>query len=186
MPILPREPDLFPDELFDRLAAAGAPPGTWWAMYTLARREKELMRRLRGLGIAHYGPTITRRTRSPGGRLRSSHVPLFAGYVFVAGGDEARQAALSTNCVSKWLTVGDPAGLVRDLRQIQRLIELDAPLSVEARIEPGQRVRVRRGPMAGLEGMVVKRRGKAWLVVAVEFLQRGASVLLEDFQVEPA
>ena len=29
------------------------------------------------------------------------------------------------------------------------------------------------------------RRGRDWLVVAVEFLQQGASVLLEDFQVEP-
>ncbi len=185
MPILPREPDLYPDELFDRLAVAGAPQGTWWAMYTLARREKELMRRLRALGIAHYGPTVTRRTRSPGGRSRTSHVPLFASYVFVMGGDDARQQALATNCVSKWLSVSDPAGLVRDLRQIHRLIELDAPLTVEARIEPGQRVRVRRGPMAGLEGTVVKRRGKDWLVVAVEFLQQGASVMLEDFQVEP-
>ena len=36
-----------------------------------------------------------------------------------------------------------------------------------------------------LEGIVVKRRGKDWLVVAVRFLQQGASVLLEDFQVEP-
>ena len=39
--------------------------------------------------------------------------------------------------------------------------------------------------MAGLEGVVVKRRGKDWLLVAVQFLQQGASVMLEDFQVEP-
>jgi transcriptional antiterminator RfaH len=65
------------------------------------------------------------------------------------------------------------------------LIALDAPLTLEARIEPGRRVRVRSGPMTGLEGLVVKRRGKDWLVVAVEFLGQGASVLLEDFQVEP-
>ncbi len=74
---------------------------------------------------------------------------------------------------------------MHDLQQIRRLIELDAPLTIEARIEPGRRVRVRSGSMAGLEGTVTKRRGKDWLVVAVEFLQQGASVLLEDFQVEP-
>ena len=185
MPILPREPDLFPDDLFDRLVADGAPCGCWWAMYTLARREKELMRRLRAMGITHYGPTVTRRTRSPGGRVRTSHVPLFASYVFVEGDDEVRQQVLATNCISRSLAVNDPAGLVRDLRQIQRLIALDAPLTVEARIEPGQRVRIRSGSMAGLEGTVVKRRGKDWLVVAVEFLQQGASAMLEDFQVEP-
>ncbi len=74
---------------------------------------------------------------------------------------------------------------MHDLRQIRHLIELDAPLTVEAQIEPGRRVRVRSGSMAGLEGTVKKRRGRDWLVVAVEFLGQGASVLLEDFQVEP-
>ena len=185
MPILPREPDLFPAELFDRLEGADAPAGQWWAMYTLARREKELMRRLRALGIAHYGPLVAKRTRSPGGRIRESYVPLFASYVFVLGTDAERQQALATHCVSRCLSVSEPRQFLHDLRQIHRLVELNAPLTVEARIEPGRRIRVRSGPMAGLEGTVIKRRGKDWLVVAIAFLQQGASVMLEDFQVEP-
>jgi transcription antitermination factor NusG len=185
MPILPREPDIYPVELLERLCQDDRQTGQWWAMYTLARREKELMRRLRGLNISFYAPLVHRRTRSPGGRVRESYVPLFPSYVFVHGTEQQRHQALVTNCISRCLAVPDAEQLVRDLRQIQRLIELDAPLTVEARIEPGRRVRVRSGPMAGLEGTVIKRRGKDWLVVAVEFLQQGASVLLEDFQVEP-
>jgi transcriptional antiterminator RfaH len=185
MPILPREPDLFPAELFDRFDSLGSPDGTWWAMYTMARREKELMRRLRSMEVAFYSPLVHKRTRSPGGRVRESYVPLFASYVFIHATERQRHQALTTNCVSRCLEVPDAAGLTHDLRQIQRMIELDAPLTIEARIEPGRRVRVRSGPMAGMEGTVVKRRGKDWLVVAVEFLQQGASVLLEDFQVEP-
>lgn len=184
MPILPREPDVYPAELFDCVDPSEMPPGQWWTMYTLARREKELMRRLRGLDVAFYAPLVPKRTRSPGGRVRESHVPLFASYVFVYGNEQQRHQALTTNCVSRCLNVPDGARLMHDLRQIRRLIELDAPLTIEARIEPGRRVRVRAGSMAGLEGTVVKRRGKDWLVVAVEFLQQGASVLLEDFQVE--
>ena len=185
MPILPREPDMHPADLLSRFDAPGATDGKWWAMYTMARREKELMRRLRGLDVPYYAPLIHRRTRSPGGRVRESYVPLFPSYVFIFGGDQQRQQALATNCISRSLIVPNAARLVHDLRQVQRLIELDAPLTVEARIEPGRRVRVRSGPMEGLEGTVTKRRGKDWLVVAVEFLQQGASVLLEDFQVEP-
>jgi transcriptional antiterminator RfaH len=183
MPILPREPDIYPAELFARPDERQA--DTWWAMYTLARREKELMRRLRAMDIGFYSPLVPKRTRSPGGRVRESFVPLFASYVFVCGTDHQRQQALTSNCISRCLQVSDTWRLVADLRQVQRLIELGAPLTIEARIEPGQRVRVRSGPMLGLEGTVVKRRGKDWLVVAVEFLQQGASVLLEDFQVEP-
>jgi transcriptional antiterminator RfaH len=185
MPILPSEPDIHPPALLDASAAAAPADAQWWVMYTMARREKELARRLRTLDISFYSPLVVKRTRSPAGRVRQSYVPLFASYVFVRCSDEERQRALATNCVSRSLSVPDGTGLVRDLRQIQRLIELDAPLTIEARIEPGQRVRVKSGPMAGLEGTVVKRRGRDWLVVAVEFLQQGASVLLEDFQVEP-
>ena len=184
MPILPSEPDLFPPQLLEQLVPAEA-DARWWAMYTMARREKELMRRLRALDIGFYAPVVTKRTRSPGGRVRASYVPLFASYVFVLGSQEQRQQALTTNCISRCLEVPNPTQLVYDLRQIRKLIELDAPLTIEARIEPGRRVRVRSGPMTGLEGLVVKRRGKDWLVVAVEFLGQGASVLLEDFQVEP-
>jgi transcriptional antiterminator RfaH len=185
MPILPREPDIFPSELLDESRECASSSAQWWALYTMARREKELTRRLRAFEIPHYAPLVHKRTRSPGGRTRESYVPLFASYVFVHGDEHDRQKALATNCVSRVLGVSDGERLVRDLRQIRQLIELDAPLTVEARIEPGRRVRVRSGSMAGLEGVVVKRRGRDWLVVAVEFLQQGASVLLEDFQVEP-
>jgi transcriptional antiterminator RfaH len=180
MPILPAEPDIYPATLLD-LDEAASP---WWAMYTLARREKELMRRLRALEVPFYAPLVCQRTRSPSGRTRQSYLPLFPGYVFVCGDGSARQAALTTNCVSRSLEVPDSARLIHDLRQIKRMIASDVALTPESRIEVGRRVRVRSGSMLGLEGTVVRRRGKDWLLVIVEFLQQGVSVQLEDFQVE--
>lgn len=184
MPILPYEPDIYPVDLFDRLAVPETQTGQWWALYTLPRREKELMRRLRQGEVSHYSPLVKRRTRSPSGRGRVSHVPLFPSYVFLYGGPDQRYQALATNCVSRCLEVSDTGRLVHDLRQIQRLIETDAPLTPEARLRPGMRVRIRSGALVGLEGTVLKRRSAARLLVAVEFLQRGASVLLEDYEVE--
>jgi Transcription termination factor nusG len=186
MPILSAEPDMFPATLLeDNLSDAHASADSWWLVYTLARREKELMRRLRALGIGHYGPLLRRRSRSPAGRIRESFVPLFPSYVFLHGDAAARQQALATKCVSRTLAVPDGTGLVHDLQQVWRLLGSDVPLTPETRLEPGHRVRVRAGSMLGLEGTIVKRRGRDWLVVAVEFLQQGVSVLLEDFQVEP-
>jgi hypothetical protein len=153
-------------------------------MYTLARREKELMRRLRAAEVPFYAPLVRQRTRSPAGRVRQSYLPLFPGYVFVCGDTSARATALATNCVSRTLEVPDSAQLVHDLKQIKRMIDSDAALTPESRIEVGRRVRVRSGSMLGLEGTVVRRRGKDWLLVVVEFLQQGVSMLLEDFQVE--
>ena len=183
MPILPYEPDIYPEDLLDE-SSEDRTGRVWWVLYTLPRREKDLLRRLRQMEIAHYGPLVRRRTRSPSGRTRQSFVPLFPSYVFMKASEEERYQAMKTNCISRYLEVADADHLVTDLRQIQQLIASDAPLTPEARLESGTLVRVRSGPMMGLEGVVIRRRGEERLLVAVEFLQQGASVLIEDFQVE--
>lgn len=182
MPILPAEPDIYPEDLLER--PAGPSPDLWWALYTLARREKDLARRLRAREVCHYAPLVKRRSRSPGGRVRQSYVPLFPNYVFLRGSDDERRQALTTGCVSRTLEIVDGAALVRDLAQIRRLIASEAPLLPESRLETGDPVRIRSGPLVGVEGVIIQRRGEERLLVAVEFLQQGASLLMEDFQVE--
>jgi transcription antitermination factor NusG len=186
MPILPRQRDIFPEGLLDEHAAipATSPLAHWVAFYTLARREKDLARKLEAAGIPFFAPLIRRRLHSAGGRTRSSYVPLFPGYVFSLVDDDQRRAALATNTVSRWLSIPDERMLVSDLRSIKRLIDTDKPLTPEARIEPGQPVRVRSGPLQGLEGIVVKRRGEERLLVAVRMLNQGASIELEDVDLE--
>ena len=66
MPILAKEPDIYPRDLLD--ADAECPDGSkWYVIHTLSRREKELMRRLRTFKIAHYSPLAESRKRSPAG-----------------------------------------------------------------------------------------------------------------------
>ncbi len=185
MPILDRETDVWPAELLDELTDDRLGESPWWAIYTLPRREKELMRRLRVMEIPFYAPVIESRKRSPQGRIRKSFIPLFASYVFVQGDGEARRQALTSNCISRTIEVHETQRLVADLRQIRRLIQAAVPLLAESRIQAGTPVRVRSGPLMGVEGVVVRRQNKERLLVAVKFLQQGASLLLEDFQVEP-
>ena len=53
--------DIYPDTLLD----SPPPDARWWAAYTLARREKVFMERLRKFNVPFYGPLITKTTRSP-------------------------------------------------------------------------------------------------------------------------
>jgi transcription antitermination factor NusG len=184
MPILTKEPDLYPSDLLDRDDWPADSDACWWAIYTRSRREKDLMRRLIQLEIPFYSPVIARRTKSPQGRVRTSHVPLFQNYVFLYGDNEVRYEAMTTNCVSRQIRVADGIRLTHDLRELRRLIAVGAPVTLEARLEPGMPVRVRKGLFAGHEGLVLRRRGTTRLVVAVNFLQQGASVELEDFELE--
>ena len=190
MPILPRQRDVFPAGLLDGGEsdpfgkAAAAEDARWIAFYTLARREKDLMRKLEAAHVPFYAPLIPRRLHTAGGRVRHSYVPLFPGYVFAPVDDEQRRDALATNTIARWLPIPDEQLLVSDLRAIKRLIDSEHPLTPEARIEPGQFVRVKSGPLRGVEGIVLKRRGEQRLMVAVRFLNQGASIELEDVDVE--
>jgi transcription antitermination factor NusG len=134
--------------------------------------------------IPFYCPLIRHRQRSANSRMRFSYIPLFPGYVFVFASEDQRYQTLTTNLVSRCLEVPDPEELLHDLRQVYQLVQSDAPLTPEDRIEPGTRIRVRTGSLMGLEGTVLKRRGMQRLLVIVRFLQQGVSVQLEDDQVE--
>lgn len=159
--------------------------GTWWALYTLARFEKKLMRQLIEVEIPFYGPTIARRYRSPQGRMRTSVEPLFPNYVFIMGDEMARFKAVSTGSVSRWMPVSDSFELVTDLRQIRRLILTDSPLAPELRLQPGQKVRVKTGVFKGFEGTIIRRENEIRLLISVRYMGRGASVALDDCQLEP-
>ncbi|MCC6510767.1 MAG: antitermination protein NusG, partial [Pirellulaceae bacterium] len=176
MPILNKEPDIFPANLLESSQATDNP---WWAMYTLARQEKKLMRSLATIDVAFYAPVIPRRYRSPAGRIRTTYEPLFANYVFVCGDEVARHSAVCTGCISRWMPVGQPLELVEDLRQLHSLIQLDAPLSPERRLEPGTKVRIRSGPFAGYEGVIFRRERETRLQVSVRFMDQVVSVAVE-------
>ena len=156
----------------------------WWVVYTKSRQEKTLARSLLGYEIPFYLPLVEKTTVYRRSRL-TSQVPLFAGYLFMYGTPEERVVSLTTNRISRTIEVPEPDGLRFDLRQIFELIASGAPLTVENRLQPGARVRVRHGSLGGLEGTVVVRRGRTRLLVYVDFLQQGASVEIDDFMLEP-
>lgn len=178
MPILKSEPDCFPDDLLSQPVG----DSQWWAVYTRSRQEKMLMRTLHAANIAYYSPVISRRYKSPAGRVRESFIPLFSNYVFVRGGEMDRYQAVCSGFVSQAIPVVDTAQLVEDLSQIQRLVQTGAPLSPEARIDQGDWVRVRSGRFAGFEGRVLRRQQHTLLIVEVRFMNQGASVTLDDCQ----
>jgi transcription antitermination factor NusG len=182
VPILKAEPSIFPENLLEDLQTA-VTDRQWWVFYTKARQEKSLSRELFTWQIPFYLPLVKNVLVSKG-RRRTSFVPLFSGYIFLFASETERVRSLTTNRVSKTLTVDDSEQLIRDLCQLQRLIASDVPLNLESRLESGNRVRVKQGPLMGIEGTVLTRRGLSRLLVSINFLQQGASVEVEDCLLE--
>ena len=101
------------------------------------------------------------------------------------GDEEDRQQALATNTISRCLEVEDGELLRLDLLSIESLITQGAAVTIESLIQPGEKVKVKSGPMKGASGVVYQRKGVDRLLIAVNFLQQGASVELSDWEVEP-
>ncbi len=185
MPILPTEPDCHPTELWDDEDSLPVnPEGLWWCLHTKPRQEKATARDLREQGVVYYLPQVVKESRTPQGRRLRSVAPLFAGYVFLHGDDHDRVKALRGNRLVNVLQVVDQDGLVRDLRQVNKMLGSGLPISAEATMPVGARVRITTGPLTGMVGTVIRRGNRDQFVAVVQFLGRGATVDLQDWQVE--
>lgn len=183
MPILQAEPQTFPELLFNQDRGIFA-ERNWWVLHCRPRQEKSVARQLYASNTPFYLPLIPRRLRIRN-RILTSHLPLFSGYMFLLALPQERLDALTSGRVVRSLQVRDQEQLWRDLTQIDRLICTGAPITPEERFVPGSLVEIRNGPLAGLRGKIVNRASRRRFVVEVDFIERGASVLLDDFALAP-
>lgn len=181
MPLLHSETCVYPDGLFDE-EAARPEAGVWWVVHARPRAEKALARKMLEQQRPFFLPLYQKRWRK-GGRQFCSHLPLFSGYLFVAGDDAARGELFMANQVVNVLPVPDQAQLHADLARVYRLMRDEASLTPEERMPPGTPVVIVRGPLAGLEGTLLRHGGGHRLFVEVSFLGRAASVELDEAMV---
>ncbi|MCA9176571.1 MAG: hypothetical protein KDB14_18915 [Planctomycetales bacterium] len=192
MPVLDREESFYPASLLDAPHAPAQGPSRtddaddeprWWVLHTRSRQEKAVARDLRLAKVSHCLP-LTPQSKLQRSRKKTAFVPIFGNYVFLYGTQDDRLTALKTNRVAHALEVPDQIQLERDLLQLKRLIHLEVPLTIESKLQVGQRVRVKSGSLAGLEGTILERVRPSRLVVAVNYLQQGVSLQIDDFMLE--
>lgn len=182
MPLLPLEPYVYPDDLLSTAAVEPFDTASWWVLHTRPRAEKSLARRLLAHNLSFFLPLYQHQWRSRG-RLFRAHMPLFPGYVFLRGDAEARLRALETNQVVRTLTVPDPTGLQADLARVYRMMQAGMLLSPEEQLQPGAPVEIVAGPLAGLEGTILRRGKQLRFFVEVRLLQRGVSIEIEGWMI---
>jgi transcription antitermination factor NusG len=178
MPVLPLEPFLFPESLFEAIGTSEPDAGRWWVLQTRPRMEKCVARKLLRANVPFFLPLYTRRWRTQG-RWVCSHMPLFTGYLFLHGQSEARLAALQTNLIALCLHVEDQPQLQSDLERVYRLITSGTALTPEDRLRVGDWVQIASGPLEGMEGKIIRQGNKLRFCVEVNLLQCGVSVDIE-------
>jgi transcription antitermination factor NusG len=162
-----------------------AVPG-WWAVYTKHQHEKRVAEALLAKGIEVFLPLYTSIRRRQNRVFRTS-LPLFPSYVFIREQPEMRLNILSTPGVHAIVTRGSEYGLIQDheLRNLRIAVASMRTLEPCSFLQVGDRVRVFRGPLAGLEGHLVRRRNLCRVVISVELLAQAAAVEVNGSEIGP-
>jgi transcription antitermination factor NusG len=150
-------------------------PDDWLAVHVRPRTEKRIAAELLNVGIDYFLPVRERRFVS-GGRKRVSLLPLFPSYVFARVDDV--QLPLLYACPAFVRVIRDPdmQRLHRQLASLERLLQLDRGCELHPALAVGTPVRVVRGPLAGVEGVIVRWESGYQLRVGISLLSQSAAV----------
>jgi transcription antitermination factor NusG len=110
--------------------------------------------------------------------------PLFPGYVFVRL-PAAELATLRQNeHVANLLEVFDQETFERQLRDILKALEANLGVRLAPSIGQGMRVRIREGPLEGIEGWVEQRYGSATVLLRLDFISQAAAIKVDAHQLQ--
>jgi len=135
---------------------------SWFALTAKPRHENSIAENLRSQGVESFVPVY--RTNS-----RVVEMPLFPGYVFCRFADTIRRPA-----PKEAAPVSDS-----EISRIRTIQDSGLPAQPWPYMQAGQRARVERGSLAGLEGVLIRERDSLRVVVSVERLRRSVAVEIE-------
>jgi transcription antitermination factor NusG len=158
----------------------------WFALYTRHQHEKVVAEMLTAKGFEAFLPLYDS-MRLWKDRKKTISLPLFPCYVFVRGPLERKLAMISTPGVHMILYRGENVALIpgEEMQAIQKAV--DGPFAVEPHpyLKCGERVRVKRGSLEGVEGVLVRKKNLYRLVLSVNMVAQSVAVEIDAADVEP-
>lgn len=160
----------------------------WFAVHVRSRHEFQVYDMLSYAGIESFLPAVERLSRWKD-RNKLIRFPLFPGYLFVriSQSHHDRLAVLKTKGVVRFLGAvpGEPERVPDEqIEALKKVIETKIGLDPHPYLREGQRVRIKRGPLSGLEGLLVEKAGQHKLVLSVDILSQSTAVTIQATDVE--
>jgi transcription antitermination factor NusG len=157
----------------------------WFVAYTSANHEKRVTEQLMQRSVDHFLPLYESVRRWKDRRMKLQ-LPLFPGYVFVRLALCDRLNVLQVPGVARFVGFNGQPSVLPD-EEIEALrVSLNSNLCAEPHpyLTLGRRVRIKRGPLQGMEGILVRKKNTLRLVLSIDLIMRSASVEIEAEDVE--
>jgi transcription antitermination factor NusG len=158
----------------------------WIALYTYPRHEKSVHQYLMQTDVESFLPLYTSVHRWKNGVKASVQLALFPGYVFAKMdpkdcGRVVRVPSVASIVSSRGIPLSMPT------REIEALRTSVESLSLEPHpfVHVGAHVRVKNGPLTGLEGILIQKKTGYRFLLRMSLLMQAAAVEIDSCDVEP-
>lgn len=159
----------------------------WYVVYTRANAEKRVLDRLQERHIEAYLPLLRQR-RQWRDRKKWVDVPVFRNYVFVRIALQEYLYVLQVEGIVQFVCFGGKPASIQDeeIEAVRRLLgnEAERVEVVHGDLVEGDWVRVVAGPLKGLVGRYVMRKGCGRLLIYIEHISQGLAVEVPAAYVE--
>jgi transcription antitermination factor NusG len=165
--------------------AAGRP--RWYAVYTRSNFEKRVATELAAKPIENYLPVV-QEWHQWKDRKKLVEVPVFPGYVFARFADSTPNRLQVLHAAGTVRILGQREQIEpipdREIESIQRLLKANVPCFAHPFLHEGAWVRVKRGALKDLDGLLVRVKSKTRLVLSITLLSQAVATEIDISDVE--
>ncbi len=160
----------------------------WYAVYTRSRFEKKMLSELTDRSIEVFLPMreILSRWKD---RKKRIWVPLFPGYIFVnqVNTPENRYRVLNIPGAVRFVGhEGRAESIPEDqILAVRRFLEASISIDPYPYLQIGRRVEIVAGPLKGIIGILVQKKGRFRFVLQVDLIRQAISVEIDASDVRP-
>jgi transcriptional antiterminator NusG len=160
----------------------------WYALYTRSRFEKRMLSELTDRNIEVFLPMREVLSRWKD-RKKRIWIPLFPGYIFVNHVDtpENRYKILNVPGAVRFVSIQGHAEPIPEeqIQSVRRFLESNIAIDPYPYMKLGSRVEIFAGPLKGIQGILVKKRGRFRFVLQVDLIRQAVSVEIDASDVRP-
>jgi transcription antitermination factor NusG len=157
----------------------------WFAVYTRHQHEKTVGQNLESRGFETFVP-LYKTVHQWKDRIKPLSLPLFPCYVFLRGDLRRRLDVVTTPGVHALVSNAGVAAPIpaKEIEAVRRVVENCVRVEPHPFLKCGVSVRVKAGPLVGLQGILVRKKSLYRLVLSVEMLGKSAAVEVDALLVE--